>query len=243
MKIINASYQIMSPDLDDHCTYRKILKEITESGYTAYKASGEVTDEKVKDFVKRLIQNGHESVLEHVSMRVKFIVDRGISHELVRHRIASFTQESTRYCNYSKDKFGNEITVIEPVFFNDISIDRKSEIFGYTPLLDDSFMKLNDHERAYCYWAKSCMESENAYFCMLACGSTPQEARSVLPNSLKTEVMMTTNLREWRHILNLRAAGTTGKPHPQMLEVAVPLLNELRLKLPVVFEDIIPMEV
>lgn len=250
MKIINASYQIMSPDLDDPCTYRKILKEITESGYTAYKASGEITDEKVKDFVKRLIQNGHESVLEHVSMRVKFIVDRGVSHELVRHRIASFTQESTRYCNYSKDKFGNEITVILPVFFMDIPTERRELIYRIATdkCSNEDTDKLLEtpmypHEQAFYKWAESCDYAEKAYFVMLDRGCTPQEARAVLPNSLKTEVMMTTNLREWRHILNLRAAGTTGKPHPQMLEVAVPLLNELRLKLPVVFEDIIPMEV
>ena len=151
-------------------------------------------------------------------MRVKFIVDRGVSHELVRHRLASFTQESTRYCNYSQDKFENEITVIRPCF-----------------LKDSSSGQFNT-------WSRAMVDCENAYFMMLNQGCTPQEARSVLPNSLKTEVIMTTNLREWRHILNLRAAGTTGKPHPQMLEVMVPLLNELRLKMPALFEDIEPME-
>lgn len=219
MKIIKASYEVMKPDLDDPDIYRSILKEITEIGHTAYKSSAEVTDDKAEEFVRRLIRDGHESVLEHVNMRVKFIVDRGISHELVRHRIASFTQESTRYCNYSQDKFNNEITVIRPCFLDDCSSG-----------------KFNT-------WSRAMVDCENAYFMMLHQGCTPQEARAVLPNSLKTEVEMTTNLREWRHILNLRAAGITGKPHPQMLEVMVPLLNELRLKLPALFEDILPMEV
>lgn len=219
MRIINASYQIMKPDLDNPNMYTDILKEITEIGHTAYKSGAKVTDEKAEEFVRRLIRDGHESVLEHVNMRVKFIVDRGISHELVRHRLASFTQESTRYCNYSQDKFENEITVIRPCFLPDNSTG------------------------AFNSWSRAMVDCENAYFMMLKQGCTPQEARAVLPNSLKTEVEMTTNLREWRHILNLRAAGTTGKPHPQMLEVMVPLLNELRMKLPAIFGDIQPMEV
>lgn len=218
MKIINASYQIMKPDVDDPKVYHDILKEIEECGRTAYKSENQITDESAERMVQRLIRDGHESVLEHVSMRVKFIVDRGVSHELVRHRLAAFTQESTRYCNYSKDKFGNEITVIRPCF-------------------------LDNSSGAFNTWSRAMVDCENAYFMMLSQGCTPQEARTVLPNSLKTEVVMTTNLREWRHILNLRAAGVTGKPHPQMLEVMAPLLNELKLKMPLIFEDIKPLEV
>lgn len=109
MKIVPASYQIMKPDVDDPNVYHDILKEIEECGRTAYKSENQITDESAERMIQRLIRDGHESVLEHVSMRVKFIVDRGVSHELVRHRLGSFTQESTRYCNYSKDKFGNEI--------------------------------------------------------------------------------------------------------------------------------------
>lgn len=218
MKIIPASYQIMKPDVDDPNAYRDILKEITECGHVAYQSEQLVTDESAERFVKRLIRDGHESVLEHVSMRVKFTVDRGFSHELVRHRLASFTQSSTRFCNYSQDRFGNEITVIRPCF-------------------------LDNSSGAFNTWSRAMVDCENAYFMMLNQGCTPQEARTVLPNSLKTEVIMTTNLRELRHILNLRAAGVTGKPHPQMLEIMVPLLNELKLKMPLIFEDIEPMEV
>lgn len=218
MKIVPASYQIMKPDVDDPKVYHDILKEITECGHIAYQSEQLVTDESAERFVRRLIRDGHESVLEHVSMRVKFTVDRGFSHELVRHRLASFTQSSTRYCNYSQDRFGNEITVIRPCF-------------------------LDNSSGAFNTWSRAMVDCENAYFMMLSQGCTPQEARTVLPNSLKTDVIMTTNLREMRHILDLRAAGSTGKPHPQMLEVMVPLLNELRLKLPALFEDIKPLEV
>ena len=135
------------------------------------------------------------------------------SHELVRHRIASFSQESTRYCNYSRDGFGNEVTFIRPCFYN-----KGSE--------------------QYLLWQSECESAERKYFELLIVGSTPQEARSVLPNSLKTEVVMTANLREWRHFFKLRALGTTGKPHPQMLEVTIPLLKEFQERIPVVFDDL-----
>lgn len=216
MKIVKANYRIMKPDVDDPDIYRKILKEVTEIGHTAYKSSAKVTDEKAEEFVRRLIHDGHESVLEHINIRILFTVDRGFSHELVRHRLAAYTQESTRFCNYSQDKFDNEITVIKPCY-------------------------LDNSSGAYNTWSRAMVDCENAYFMMLKQGCTPQEARAVLPNSLKTEVVMTTNLRELRHILSLRAAGSTGKPHPQMLEVMAPLLNELRLKLPALFKDIKPM--
>ena len=165
--------------------------------------------------VKNLIANKHEAMLEHAYITVKFICDRGISHELVRHRIASFAQESTRYCNYSKDKFGKEITVIKPYF-------------------------LNEYTEAYQFWKNSCLTAEENYFNLLELGLAPQEARLVLPNSLKTEVVVTMNIREWRHFFNLRASGKTGKPHPQMLELTIPLLNELKNRVPVVFDDIKP---
>lgn len=135
---------------------------------------------------------------------IVFTCDRGVSHEFVRHRPCSFAQESTRYCNYQQDKFGNEIAVIEPLFY--IEENRKKE---------------------YEIWKKDCENSEKNYFDLLALGSTPQEARSVLPTSLKTELVITATENEWQHIVNLRSKGTTGKPHPQMKEVmdiALPLL-------------------
>lgn len=217
MKIVNAGYSILRPDLDNPNSAKKIYQTIELAGRTCYKSYDQITDESAERFVRAIVKNGHEAILEHVSMTVVFTVDRGVSHELVRHRLASYAQESTRYCNYSQNKFGNEITVIRPCYLD-----------------DNSTGKFNT-------WSRAMVDCENAYFMMLKQGCTPQEARAVLPNSLKTEVVMTANMREWRHFLKLRAAGETGKPHPQMLEVAVPLLNELRLKLPAIFDDIFPM--
>ena len=218
MKIVDASYEIMFIDLNDPQVVKDIYNRIETIGRVCYKS--EASKDGSEEFIKRLIKRGHEAMLEHASLTVKFTVDRGISHEIVRHRLASFAQESTRFCNYGKDKFGNEVTVIKPIFLKDKPED----------------------DREYRHWYCTCKLAEFSYFGMLDEGATPQEARSVLPNSLKTEVVMTANIREWRHFLKLRAAGTTGKPHPQMLEVTVPLLNELRTKLPALFEDIVPME-
>lgn len=244
MKIIQAKANIL-----DMWNPREIIHRINVAGRTCYKSVAK-DEEAEKQFVRNLVARGHEAMLEHASMTVRFTVDRGVSHELVRHRLASFAQESTRYCNYSQDKFGEEITVIDPVFFNDIPEDEKEKC---RQLLDDpeafankelmGFLnKVEDRHRKYAKWYESCKYSEENYFDMLELGATPEEARSVLPNSLKTEVIMTANLREWRHFFKLRAAGETGKPHPQMLEVAVPLLKECREWLPEVFGDIQPME-
>ena len=209
MKIINAGFQILS-DING----MEMLKNIEYIARTCYKSEGMMTDLSAVKMVKSLIDRGHEAMLEHEKISVKFIVDRGVSHELVRHRVASYAQESTRYCNYSKDKFGNEITVIKPCF-------------------------LDEDTENYRIWKSSCEAAEKAYFAMLDNDATPQEARSVLPNSLKTEICMTANLREWRHFFKLRALGITGKPHPQMLEVTVPLLAEFKALIPVVFDDLI----
>lgn len=205
MKIIKASYEIMD-DLDG----AEILRKIEKCGRTCYKSEDKISDGSAEKFVAKIINRGHESVLEHVSFSVKFIVDRGVSHELVRHRLASYSQESSRYCNYSKEKFGNEITVIEPCF-------------------------MREGSNGYGVWKDACLYAEEAYFELLNRGRTPQEARSVLPNSLKTELVMTANLREFRHFLRLR---TDNSAHSQVKEVTIPLLNELNWKLPILFNDI-----
>lgn len=146
-------------------------------------------------FIKDMMSNDCEQLLSHhLAHTVLFTCDRGVSHELVRHRLASFAQESTRYCNYSQDKFGREITVIEPVFFGKDAIQ-------------------------YRIWQESCKNAEANYFALLDNNATAQEARSVLPNSLKTEIVVTATENEWQHIINLRMKGTTGMPHPQMREV------------------------
>jgi len=214
MKIIPAGYEILYPDLNDPEAVRDIYRRIEQAGRVCYKSHASDLPGSSEAFIRKLIFGKHEAMLEHAFMTVKFTVDRGVSHEIVRHRMSSFAQESTRYCNYSKDKFGNEITVIEPCFFR------------------------FSRSEAYEIWKASMENAEQAYFKLLELGSTPQEARAVLPNSLKTELVVTANMREWRHILNLRAAGTTGKPHPQMTEVMIPLMQELKKKLPALFEDI-----
>ena len=193
---------------------QKMLEKIEQVARTCYKSEGKIQEGSAAKMVASLIKSGHEAMLEHASVTVKFVVDRGISHELVRHRLASFAQESTRYCNYSKDDFGSEITFIIPDY-----LEYKSEGWNI--------------------WKESMKQAEDAYFKMLDFGLSPQQARAVLPNSLKTEVVMTANLREWRHFFKLRALGTTGKPHPQMLEVAVPLLEDMKNLIPVVFDDLV----
>lgn len=192
---------------------QKVLQKLELIGRTCYKSEDKITEDSAAKFVAGLIKRGHEAMLEHVSITVKFVTDRGISHEIVRHRLASYAQESTRYCNYSQDKFGHELTFIIPDF-----LEYGSEGF-----------KL---------WKDEMKQVEKTYFAMLEAGHTPQEARSVLPNSLKTELVMTANLREWRAFFKLRAANSTGAAHPQMLEITRPLLDDLKVMIPVVFDDI-----
>lgn len=212
MKVIEPGYQILSPINGTE------LQLIERAGRTCYKSEDKITDESAKQFVAGLIKRQHEAMLEHSSLSIRFICDRGVSHELVRHRIASFAQESTRYCNYSKDKFGNELTFIRPFFWD-----------------EDSF--------EYSRWLEVCKKTEDEYCRLMSQpGCTPQEARSILPNSIKTEVVMTTNYREWRHFFKLRAARATGPAHPQMEQITRPLLEELKTLIPVVFDDIVIAE-
>lgn len=208
MKIIQPSFEITN------ISHSEPLKFIEKIGRTCYKSEDNITETSAEKFVKNIIKNGHEAVIEHVSITVKVICDRGISHEWVRHRVASYAQESTRYCNYSKDKFEKEITVIEPLFFK------------------------NDEYKYFC-WKEACEWCESYYFFLLENGSTPQEARSVLPNSLKTELICTMNLREWRHFLKLRTAKVA---HPQIREITIPLLKALQREIPIIFDDIIVEE-
>ena len=214
MQVIKAGYEIMDP-----LNGAEILKKIEKVARICYKSEDKITEGSAEKMVRALVKSNHLAMLEHFSFSVKFIVDRGVSHEIVRHRVASFAQESTRYCNYGTK--GGEITVIDPLFW------------------EPDYSYESDYDR----WVEACSIAEKAYLNLLERGATPQEARAVLPTSLKTEIVMTANLREWRHFFSLRACGATGKPHPQMLEVAVPLLKELKELIPVVFDDLEPMEI
>jgi len=210
MKIIDAHYEILtdiSPDA------KQELAMIEFIGRKCYKSEDRITMDgsSSRKFVKMLIDKGHEAMLEHSQLSVLFVCDRGFSHELVRHRIASYAQESTRYCDYSKNKFDNQITVVKPYFLNGAYMISEKE------------------------WKASCEKAEEAYFAMLKDGCSPQQARAVLPTSLKTEITITTNYREWRNILKLRTAENA---HPQMRELMIPLLHQLQHRIPIVFDDI-----
>lgn len=205
MKIVKPGFEVLTK-----VNGAEILKALEIAGRTCYKSEDNITDESAVTFVKKLIISGHEAMIEHFSVTVKVICDRGVSHEIVRHRLASYAQESTRYCNYSKDKFGGEITVIEPFFWDKGSIQ-------------------------YEHWIEAVSVAEQCYFGLIQNGASAQQARSVLPNSLKTEIVITMNLREWRHFFKLRTASTA---HPQMREIAIPMLREFKRQIPTIFDDI-----
>ncbi|MDY6152795.1 MAG: FAD-dependent thymidylate synthase [Terrisporobacter sp.] len=207
MKIINPSVM-----LEDEIDGQAILKKLERIGRTCYKSEGNIKEDSAEKFVKNIMNRNHMSVIEHESISVRIICDRGVTHEIVRHRIASYSQESTRYCNYSNDKFGNELTFIKPCFF-----DEGSE--GYE------------------IWKKSMQNIENEYMKLIEVDATPQEARSILPNSIKTELVMTMNLREWRHFFLLRCDKAA---HPQMRQVANLILNLFKANIPIIFDDIEP---
>ena len=205
MKIIPPSFEILfAPDGDT------LIKNIELCGRVCYKSEDRITEESAAAFIRMILKSGHESVLEHEKITVRVVCDRGVTHEIVRHRMASYSQESTRYCNYSKDKFGNELTFIKPCYFQDGSEE----------------MKL---------WTEAMKNAEDSYLALINAGAKPEEARGVLPNALKTELVMTMNIREWRHFFRLR---TAGRAHPQMRELAGMILSEFRSRFPVVFEDI-----
>jgi thymidylate synthase (FAD) len=187
-----------------------ILKHLEVAARTCYKSEEKITDDSAAGLIRALIRSGHHSVIEHISLSVRIICDRGISHEIVRHRLCSFSQESTRYANYAKQKFGREITVIRPFFWK---------------------VKGPQYRR----WVDSMQAAEAAYLALIDAGATAQEARSVLPNSLKTEIVMTANLREWRHIFALRCARAS---HPQIRQIMLPLLEIFNHKIPVIYEDL-----
>jgi thymidylate synthase (FAD) len=205
MKIIEPGYEILF--MEDADT---IYKRIELVGRTCYKSEDKITAESAPKFLQMLLKRGHEAMIEFSDIIVKFICDRGVSHEIVRHRLCSFAQESTRFCNYSKDKSDNQITVIRPPFWDNYSV-------------------------SYNNWLASCEKAERAYLDLLISGASPQEARSVLPNSLKTEIVVKANLREWRWFFKKRADVAA---HPQMRQIVLPLLKEFKARLPIVFDDI-----
>lgn len=208
MRIIEPSYII-----EDELDANKIMRTIEKAGRTCYKSEGNMSDGSAERFISNILKRGHESVIEHEKITVRFICDRGVTHELVRHRIASYSQESTRYCNYCNDKFGNELTFIRPCFWGDSEEDNKKMVL----------------------WEETMAEIEKQYNKLIAMGAKPEEARSILPNSLKTEIVVTMNMRSWRNFFRLR---TSERAHPQIRQISNMLLDELKEKLPVLFGDL-----
>lgn len=192
--------------IEDGIDGEQILKNLERYGRTCYKSEDKITSDSARKFVATILKSGHESVIEHEKVTVRVICDRGVAHEIVRHRIASYSQESTRYCKYKS----RGIQVIEPFFF--VGDDKKYQI-----------------------WVNAMCACEEAYNALIEAGATPQEARSVLPNSLKTEIVITYNLREWRHFFKLRCSK---RAHPQMREITIPLLWEFLRRIPIIFDDI-----
>lgn len=205
MKIIDPSFFFMHiPDGEF------ILSHLELAARTCYKSEDQAGPESARKLLGRIIRLGHDSVLEHIAVTVRIICDRGVTHELVRHRLCSFSQESTRYANYAHDKFGNEITVIRPFFWQ-------------------------EDEQRYAIWLGAMQACEDAYLRLVQAGASAQEARSVLPNSLKTEIVITANIREWRHIFKLRCDKAA---HPQMRQIMQPLLVAFQERVPLLFDDI-----
>lgn len=212
MKLVKPSFQILSIMHDNYDGRSLSLIEL--AGRTCYKSEDKITNDSAKQFVQKLNKLGHHSVIEHSAMTIKFIVDRGVSHELVRHRLCAFSQESTRYCNYK-----GGVTFIIPPW---VDIEEGEYSFA-SPHCDKDI------------YIEHLLNCEFTYQTLLLNSWSPQQARSVLPNSLKTEIVVTTNFREWQHIFKLR---TSKAAHPQMREIMIPTLEVVKKFVPIIFNDI-----
>lgn len=212
-----------------------VMKHLETVGRTCYKSADRITDDSYESFLRGIIDRRHDAMLEHFSITIKFTVDRGVTHEMVRHRIASFAQTSTRYVNYSKDKFGNEIQVIQPFYFD--PLEPKQQVllpsfadYGFN--LTPTYCDMNSFD----VWMLSCLMSEWGYMTLTTqFNRSAQESRTVLPQSTMAEIYVTANFREWMHICNLRAIGTTGAPHPDMKYVMKSALDQLKMTYPIIF--------
>ena len=220
MRILKPQHVIVGKDqIEGH----KILKHIEKIARTCYKSEDLINDESAEKMIKKLIKLNHLAMIEHASVSVLFTCDRGVTHEIVRHRVASYAQESTRYVNYSKDKFGNEIGYID--IAGGIALDTKMKDLPVETI--DAIIS---------EWHQACIDAEKHYMKMLELGATPQIARSVLNNSTKSDINVTMNLREWRHFFELRCDTPA---HPQMRELVIPLLKEMSEVIPIVFDDLV----
>ena len=251
----NATIEFVTPNS---------LQLIERCGRTCYLSNDKITEHSAEKFVKMIIDRGHHSVLEHATMTARLICDRGVSHEAVRHRICAISQESSRYCNYKGGCMfilPPWVSVPEWILDQNIGYDDDSNTFriiekydeeGFPEFKDDGNFLLVDSDdinefskEEYSFvdtfknhtdyvWLRSMSFAEGAYLTLLKNGQTPQQARAVLPNSLKTELVITANFREWMHIFKLRTDKTS---HPQMIEVMNILLNKIKQEVPVIFDQ------
>lgn len=231
MKLVKPGYEIRS-DLDG------VLRQVEAAGRCCYKSEAKIGDDTADPFCRMLISRGHESVIEHASIMVKFVIDRGVSHELVRHRLASFSQESTRYCDYSPDGKAAGLVFVIPPWVNlqpGVYLSSETQVYQFKD--EGEITATHTLDEASRGWLRHMWDCEYRYNQLRAQGWKPEQARSVLPNSLKTEIVMTANLREWRRVFHLRTAEAA---HPQMREVMVPLCRELAERLPAIFGGILP---
>ena len=204
MKIVDPWIQVEEYDSV------KIMKNIERACRTCYRSEGNITEDSYKKLITNCINRGHESVLEHEKITIRLTCDIGVYKDLTRHRMASFAIESTRFCNYSKGKYGNELTFMRPS-----NMEEGSEIYNI--------------------WYKTMEMIEKSYLEMAEKGAKADQLRMMLPHSTKADVIMTANIREWRHIFKLRCAPAA---HPSVQEIMIMLLNEFRKKIPVLFDDI-----
>lgn len=228
MRIINP-HHIIESELDGD----KVLKHLEMCGRNCYKSEGLIKENSAEKFIKAIINSGHESVLEHYSITVRLVTSRAVSHQLVRHRLSSFSQESQRYCNYSKDKFDNHITFIKPTWVADCVIGtydiKWNGVYGFDQEINSRIDKATNT------WFWNCAISERDYMHLIHNGWIPEQAREVLNNSAKTEIIMTANLRQWRAIFNQRCKMDAQSEIRMLMNG---LLEEFKEKIPVVFDDL-----
>lgn len=251
VKFVEESVEIL-----DKIDGMEILKKIERAGRTCYKSEDLITNDSCMKFAEMILTRNHLSVIEHVSITVKFITGRGMTHELVRHRLASYSQESTRYCNYGKNKFGGEVTVIDQrnlIASTMLPKEHEKDGVKLVQVVDEfgemsikNFNDILEHASIGCEacekvlhacseWTESVEFSETKYLSMLKDGTRPEIARGVLPTDLKTEIVTTMNLREWRYVLGLRTAAVA---HPNIRRLMKILHAQFKQKIPVLFDKV-----
>lgn len=225
MRIIEPFADFMFPEDFEGSTKFPYLKRLEKIARTCYQSEGDICEGSDKKLIQKLLNKKHYPMFDHMHISVLAFCDRGVSHEIVRHRLAAYAQESTRYCNYSKKKFGNHITLIKPEWWPELP----------TGEFEHKDLGRLENGHLYSEWARAMHQAEHSYLALLKQGYRPEQARSVLPNSLKTAIVMTYDFTIWRHFFQLR---TPHAAHPQMRQIMKPLLRKFRENIPLIFDDV-----